>query len=348
MTDEAGNTHPDPDDAVRRLLADARHYRADARRRGGPDGRRARRPGGRQRRRRRDSWLRHRPGTDPPGRRLPRGRAPPSRGRDARRRRGDRRGWRRRRPAPAQPRRQPVRSLGGRGPACPSTAGSVAGGSSKSAGAEALSGNAFDRARATVRNGRVVVHPQHFTSDAFAARRLLGQMRHGVAGPRPDRCRPVLRRRAGTGEARERDVRASSGGAGVPPAGEHDPGRRPVRLRVPPTGAVGHPPPPLTPSGAATCRRESRSPTICSSQWSRSLAGGPTEPPTGTQEQSMSQSPLNDQVRNVIIIGSGPAGYTAAVYAARASLQPARLRGLGDRRRRPDEHHRGGELPRLP
>jgi thioredoxin reductase (NADPH) len=37
----------------------------------------------------------------------------------------------------------------------------------------------------------------------------------------------------------------------------------------------------------------------------------------------MSQS----EVRNVIIVGSGPAGYTAAVYAARASLKPLMFEG---------------------
>ncbi|GAA4865231.1 thioredoxin-disulfide reductase [Saccharopolyspora cebuensis] len=36
---------------------------------------------------------------------------------------------------------------------------------------------------------------------------------------------------------------------------------------------------------------------------------------------------MTDDVRNVIIVGSGPAGYTAAVYAARAELQPLVFEG---------------------
>src|SRR5439155_102692 len=34
-----------------------------------------------------------------------------------------------------------------------------------------------------------------------------------------------------------------------------------------------------------------------------------------------------DEVRNLIIVGSGPAGYTAALYAARASLRPLVIEG---------------------
>src|ERR671919_235191 len=42
-------------------------------------------------------------------------------------------------------------------------------------------------------------------------------------------------------------------------------------------------------------------------------------------ENAMAQSPKHCRV---LILGSGPAGYTAAVYAARANLQPVLVTGL--------------------
>ena len=35
-----------------------------------------------------------------------------------------------------------------------------------------------------------------------------------------------------------------------------------------------------------------------------------------------------DEVRNLIIIGSGPSGYTAALYATRANLKPLVIEGV--------------------
>ena len=50
-------------------------------------------------------------------------------------------------------------------------------------------------------------------------------------------------------------------------------------------------------------------------------APSPASEPTGTPE-------LEDRIHETIIVGSGPAGLTAAVYAARASLEPILIEGV--------------------
>ena len=42
----------------------------------------------------------------------------------------------------------------------------------------------------------------------------------------------------------------------------------------------------------------------------------------------MDKLEVNSTVENLVIIGSGPAGYTAAIYASRANLQPLLVTGF--------------------
>ena len=51
---------------------------------------------------------------------------------------------------------------------------------------------------------------------------------------------------------------------------------------------------------------------------------GNTTPPSGL---TMVQPRQEQKTEQVIIVGSGPAGYTAAIYAARAQPQPVLIEG---------------------
>ena len=42
----------------------------------------------------------------------------------------------------------------------------------------------------------------------------------------------------------------------------------------------------------------------------------------------MAAGSASETVENLVIVGSGPAGYTAAIYAARANLQPLLITGF--------------------
>src|SRR5262249_31439355 len=121
-------------------------------------------------------------------------------------------------------------------------------------------------------------------------------------------------------------ARARGYGITGPPSTDR-PGREPVRERIsscaiPPAGfsAITVWPAITAPSASTTCS--------ASSIGRASLPAGPPQNDIYYARNSKDAAMSEHHHSKVLIIGAGPAGYTAAIYAARANLQPILVTGL--------------------